>query len=227
MSHADDRPYDRTDDSNERVERDPHFEALLQSYRVPPPSPGFVDATLCRLAWMQHDPAQQDPALQATAASPGFADRVVAAVLADRAAPGARGERLRAALVTDDHEPAPRAPAPIEFRSRAVPYWIAAALLVATTIALMWPKGPAATLPRVDAIAAPLFERARASTDPVSYVGGLVPVSDFTTLGGGADAYEVPRFAPPSLDDFFVADLEARAAEAAAAAGASGRDTKR
>ncbi len=226
MSHADDRPYDRTDDSNERVERDPHFEALLQSYRVPPPSPGFVDATLCRLAWMQHDPA-----LQAQAASPDFADRVVAAVLADRgleAASAAGGQRAALVTTTDPSAPkAPRAPAPIEFRSRAVPYWIAAALLVATTIALMWPKGPAATLPRVDAIAAPLFERARSSTDPVSYVGGLVPVSDFTTLGGGADAYEVPRFAPPSLDDFFVADLEARAAEAAAAAGASGRDTKR
>ncbi|MCA8970354.1 MAG: hypothetical protein KDC95_11235 [Planctomycetes bacterium] len=205
---------------------DAAWQELLRCYRTPEPSEGFADATLWRIAMGRHDPLGATPPV-----SPDFTDRVCAALAADRAGHRTAPAIAAAASIARDttassdsaetpaarsetgsgaHAPA-RAPAPVELRSRVAPYLVAAAMLVATAVALMWPKGPGATMPRVQAIAEPLFDRTRTSSDPVSMIGGLIPVAEFTTTTEAADElFEVPRFAPPSLDDFFAADLEAR-----------------
>lgn len=187
---------------------DAAWQELLRCYRTPEPSDGFADATLWRIAMGRHDPLASIPPV-----SPDFTDRVCAALAADRAGHRTAPAIAAAASLEGTATPtaAPRAPAPVEMRSRVAPYLVAAAMLVATAVALMWPKGPGATMPRVEAIAEPLFDRTRTSSDPVSMIGGLIPVAEFTTVSEAADdLFEVPRFAPPSLDDFFAADLEAR-----------------
>lgn len=192
---------------------------LMAAYETPAPSGDFADETLLRIALHRHDPG-----LRVGDTDAGFADRVVAAAMADRAgAPlggAASTEHTRAAFLgtsdaapSDESSAPARAPAPIEMRSRLAPYLLVAVLLIATTIALIWPKGPGETMPGVRALATELESAIRDSTDPASIVGSLVPVSAFATPVATtpvSERYEIPRFSPPNLAEFQAADLATR-----------------
>lgn len=236
--------HDKMPDDEREYEDDPAFRELLQAYELPAGSPArsddaagreamrvFTDEVCMRIQLQRHDPAAGRDAPE------GFADRVTARIAAERAAAPRisaspnPGPRISENGVSEPRGSEPgvaapdaRAPASLEMRSRLVPYLVAAALMIATGIALWWPKGPGPTMPKITGIAAQLDARLRSASDPVSHIGGLVPVADFAQATPQAKEllFEIPRFAPPSLHDFEAADTEARALENSQGTGTNG-----